>query len=507
SGYIISQCDCCCDFTKMAIHVLLLTLCTGLCVADLKENIALNARVVQSSLYNNGVAEHAVDGNRDTDYGKGSCTHTNAEFNPWWRADLGNVYSISRVAITNRGDCCKEKLRGAQIRIGNNLENDGNNNELVATVLTVHDGTKTFEFEPVNGRYVNIFLPGNDEILTLCEVEVFAEKDIPLYTCGPIDSCAGSCSVTNADKDPWWRVDILDVYRVTRVIITNRGDCCERRIEGIQIRIGNSLENNGNNNELAATVGPIPLGDTKTFEFKPIKGRCVNIFLPGRNEYLTLCEVEVYAGNLAVDGATTQSSTFEGWFAEKATDSNRGLQQVNTSCSSTLNETNPWWRLDLRDVYRINKVVVTNRNDCCAERMNGTEIHIGNSLENNGNNNPICAVIPAIPAGESYSYSCGEMEGRYVNMIIPGNVKMLTLCEVEVYGQGPVLKRSFVKMQFNSKVDLTDPSVRENVLKQLGSVLAVRGFTNVTLRWSQTPKREIQKVNAGKSESVLIIVQ
>uniref|UniRef100_A0A8C1RA97 Fucolectin tachylectin-4 pentraxin-1 domain-containing protein n=1 Tax=Cyprinus carpio TaxID=7962 RepID=A0A8C1RA97_CYPCA len=106
----------------------------------------------------------------------------------------------------------------------------------------------------------------------------------------------GSCSVTNGDKDPWWRVDLLDVYRVTRVSITNRGDCCEKRIEGIQIRIGNSLENNGNNNQLAATVGPIPLGDTKTFEFKPVSGRYINLIVPGRNEYLTLCEVEVYAG-------------------------------------------------------------------------------------------------------------------------------------------------------------------------------------------------------------------
>uniref|UniRef100_A0A8C1PK85 Fucolectin tachylectin-4 pentraxin-1 domain-containing protein n=1 Tax=Cyprinus carpio TaxID=7962 RepID=A0A8C1PK85_CYPCA len=289
-------------------------------------NIALNARVAQSSLgHPQGDAEHAVDGNRDSNYAKGSCTHTKTEFNPWWRADLGNVYSISNVSITNRGDCCKERLRGAQIRIGNKLENNGNNTELVATVLTVPDGTVTFEFEPVNGRYVNIFLPGNDEILTLCEVEVFAEEDKPLYICVPrnlalggkavqsttyssfgaaqnaIDGnrqsihALGSCSVTNGDKDPWWRVDLLNVYRITRVSITNRGDCCEKRIEGIQIRIGNSLENNGNNNQLAATVGPIPLGDTKTFEFKPVSGRYVNLFLPGRNEYLTLCEVEVYS--------------------------------------------------------------------------------------------------------------------------------------------------------------------------------------------------------------------
>ncbi|KAL0189940.1 hypothetical protein M9458_017039, partial [Cirrhinus mrigala] len=77
-----------------------------------------------------GGAEKAVDGNRDTNYRKGSCTLTKTEFNPWWRVDLGNVYSISKVAITNRGDCCKERLKGAQIRIGNNLSNNGNNNEL-----------------------------------------------------------------------------------------------------------------------------------------------------------------------------------------------------------------------------------------------------------------------------------------------------------------------------------------------------------------------------------------
>uniref|UniRef100_A0A8C2PMN2 Fucolectin tachylectin-4 pentraxin-1 domain-containing protein n=1 Tax=Cyprinus carpio TaxID=7962 RepID=A0A8C2PMN2_CYPCA len=297
---------------RMAIHViLLLPLFTGLCVADLKGNIALNARVAQSSLgHPQGDAEHAVDGNRDSNYAKGSCTHTTAEFNPWWRADLGNVYSISNVSITNRGDCCKERLRGAQIRIGNNLENNGNNNELVATVLTVPDSTVTFEFEPVNGRYVNIFLPGNDEILTLCEVEVFAGEGQREKTTvdnfgaaqNAIDGnrqsihALGSCSVTNGDKDPWWRVDLLNVYRITRVSITNRGDCCEKRIEGIQIRIGSSLENNGNNNQLAATVGPIPPGVTKTFAFKPVSGRYVNLFLPGRNEYLTLCEVEVYSG-------------------------------------------------------------------------------------------------------------------------------------------------------------------------------------------------------------------
>ncbi|XDV35030.1 hypothetical protein PO909_005127 [Leuciscus waleckii] len=312
--------------SRMAIRVVLfLTLFTGMCVADSKGNLALNGMAVQSSLgHPQGDAQHAVDGNRDSDYKKGSCTITKTEFNPWWRVDLGNVYSVSNVTITNRGDCCKDRLRGAQIRIGNKLDNNGNNNELAATILTAPNGTQKFSFESVNGRYVNIFLPGNDEILTLCEVEVFAVLDTPSYICGPRNLALGakavqsttypqsvaqnavdgnrnsiynlgSCSVTNVDKDPWWRVDLGVVYKVTRVSITNRGDCCAERINGAQIRIGNSLENNGNKNELAATVVSIPLGETKTFQFQPIKGRYVNIFIPGRNEFLTLCEVEVFS--------------------------------------------------------------------------------------------------------------------------------------------------------------------------------------------------------------------
>ncbi|XP_048057793.1 uncharacterized protein LOC125275137 [Megalobrama amblycephala] len=309
----------------MAIRVIVFLTLTGLCVADTKGNLALYAKAVQSSTARLGAAQHAVDGNRNSDANKGSCTHTNSEFNPWWRVDLGNVYSINKVTITNRGDCCKERLKGAQIRIGNSLDNNGNSNELATTLLTAPDGTQTFLFEPVIGRYVNIYLPGNDEILSLCEVEVFTDNYTPPYICVPknlalgatavqsstYDQLAaaqkavdgnrnsirkqGSCSHTKADRDPWWRVDLLEVYKITRVSITNRGDGYAERINGAQIRIGNSLENNGNNNQLAVTVASIPLGETKTFKFKPIKGRYVNIFIPGRNEYLTLCEVEVFA--------------------------------------------------------------------------------------------------------------------------------------------------------------------------------------------------------------------
>ncbi|XP_048026172.1 fucolectin-1-like [Megalobrama amblycephala] len=97
------------------------------------------------------------------------------------------------------------------------------------------------------------------------------------------------------EHSPWWRVDLMGVYSINKVTIANR-KCCGKLISGAQIRIGNSLHSNGNNNQLAATIWSIPNGGTETYEFKPIKGRYVNIVLPGKRRILSMCEVEVYGG-------------------------------------------------------------------------------------------------------------------------------------------------------------------------------------------------------------------
>uniref|UniRef100_A0A672PK16 Fucolectin tachylectin-4 pentraxin-1 domain-containing protein n=1 Tax=Sinocyclocheilus grahami TaxID=75366 RepID=A0A672PK16_SINGR len=250
---------------------------------------------------------------------------------------------------------------------------------------------------------------------------------------------ASFCSITLNQLNPWWRLDLLDYYYIYKVTITNRADCCPERITGVEIRIGNSLENNGNNNPRCAVVtSPLPAGSTVSFSCGGMEGRYVNMYLPDIQMYLTLCEVEVYgAENLALKGTAVQSTTYYSWGAANAIDGIRYAPGTASFCSITLNQLNPWWRLDLLDYYCIYKVTITNRADCCPERMTGVEIRIGNSLENNGNNNPRCAVVTSpLPAGGTVSFSCGRMEGRYVNMYLPNIQTHLTLCEVEVYGAG-----------------------------------------------------------------------
>ncbi|XP_026117596.1 fucolectin-like [Carassius auratus] len=153
------------------------------------------------------------------------------------------------------------------------------------------------------------------------------------------------------------------------------------------------------------------------------------------NLFLLLGTVAIHAmtnnlkENIATKGKAVQSSTYY-------LKADAAIDDIDFYCTHTKTETNPWWRLDMMDLQIIEKVIITNRMDCCFEQINGAEIRIGMSLENNGNNNSKCAEISGISARQSVSYSCGGMQGRYVNVVIPGDSKNLSLCEVEVFING-----------------------------------------------------------------------
>ena len=73
------------------------------------ENLALGKATSQSSTFNNtqsgvsGVSGKAVDGNADTDFSKGHCSHTTSDNPSWWRVDLGSdKVPVSEVLIVNR---------------------------------------------------------------------------------------------------------------------------------------------------------------------------------------------------------------------------------------------------------------------------------------------------------------------------------------------------------------------------------------------------------------------
>ncbi|XP_075125785.1 fucolectin-like [Leptodactylus fuscus] len=147
--------------------------------------------------------------------------------------------------------------------------------------------------------------------------------------------------------------------------------------------------------------------------------------------------------NVALGGRATQSSTYQDSYAHlgylalaiNAVDGNTDSHYMHGSCSHTHNDLSPWWRVDLLRSYRISHISITNRGDCCGNRLDGAEILVGDSLANNGNNNRRCALVTTIPAGGTLTFQCNDMVGRYINVVLTGKQDFLQLCEVEVFGR------------------------------------------------------------------------
>ncbi|KAK1901463.1 Fucolectin-1 [Dissostichus eleginoides] len=333
-------------------------------------NIAKRGKVTQSSTAFNGNPERAIDGNLASVYNQDSCTQTTKQRNPWWRLDLQKTYRINTVTITNRKDCCSDRINGAEIRVGNSLNAKGNPNPICAVISSIEAGTsKTFECNGMEGQYVTIVIPGREEYLTLCEVEV-------------------------------------------------TGQPSDKRIE----RYSALLKSMGRSQNKSAVIGQ-PSG-------KRIERYSALLKSMGRSQNKSAVTGQPSATfNIAKRGKVTQSSIAFNGNPERAIDGNLASVYNQDSCTHTTKQRNPWWRLDLQKTYRINTVTITNRKDCCSDRINGAEIRVGNSLNAKGNPNPICAVISSIEAGTSKTFECNGMEGQYVTIVIPGREEYLTLCE------------------------------------------------------------------------------
>ena len=82
------------------------------------------------------------------------------------------------------------------------------------------------------------------------------------------------CSLTNNDGTAWWRVDLQHEIPVVRVTITNRQDAFWGRLGNFEIRIGNSLVDEGMVNPKCGEQHSIGRGLTETITCSPpLSGR------------------------------------------------------------------------------------------------------------------------------------------------------------------------------------------------------------------------------------------
>ncbi|XP_060083636.1 uncharacterized protein LOC132562879 [Ylistrum balloti] len=176
-------------------HVLQGFVQSDTCTEDgsvLYRNLSLNKPANQSTFFEPvradvpiGFAWRANDGNKSSEYTKGSCSHTAIQpGNHWWQVDLQGIYNVTSVNIVNRA-MNNERLRDFGIEMSMSDQDDGNGHLVGAITCHYHPGAGIGRSEErafpctagTVGRHVRIYMLDNSvKTLTLCEVEVSGYK-------------------------------------------------------------------------------------------------------------------------------------------------------------------------------------------------------------------------------------------------------------------------------------------------------------------------------------------
>ncbi|KAK3580427.1 hypothetical protein CHS0354_035469 [Potamilus streckersoni] len=155
---------------------------------------------------------------------------------------------------------------------------------------------------------------------------------------------------------------------------------------------------------------------------------------------LNICEIQVSAGrNLAYGKSALQSSLYETYYASNAVD---GLTYDATSsrtCTHTPESENPWWIVDLQASIMIQWFRIFNRPDdkdtTLNERLRNFRILLTQDNvtfnqyyqdQNNGLNDPPLVIEPGLKP---------DVLARFVKIDLNGTNRILTLCEVQVFGE------------------------------------------------------------------------
>lgn len=231
-------------------------------------NHALTGTASQSTTASGGLPQRAIDGNRDSNWGGGSITHTaNAGATEWWEVVLPTVQVADEVVIFGRSDCCRGRLANFRVEA------------FLATQALF-----TQDFFPLSGEVPSAGLrfplagggipldrlrittlgPGRtgEQVLSLAEVQILQYGAQPAVNVAPFGIATqstdhspagiaaraidrntdgfwsqGSVSHTLPGPGAWWRVDLAWRTDVHEIRLWNRVDCCSNRLSNFRLSV------------------------------------------------------------------------------------------------------------------------------------------------------------------------------------------------------------------------------------------------------------------------------
>ncbi len=270
-----------------------------------------------------------------------------------------------------------------------------------------------------------------------------------------------SVTHTANEAQPWWQVDLGQVYAISQINLWNRTDCCSDRLQKFYVLSSNNdmtgktlAQLLADPNVKAQQIASLNGASNLLLSLDNIQARYVRIQLNDVNP-LSLAEVQVYGGevgpntNVVSQGkTTTQSSVDEGGVPSRALDGNNNGEYANGSITHTLNENQPWWQVDLGQTSTVSQVTLWNRLDtCCMTRLQNFYVFASNTdmtgktlAQLLADNSVKAMQVSSLNGLANITVQMGAVQARYVRVQLAGT-GILSLAEVQVLG-GPAISQS-----------------------------------------------------------------
>ncbi|XP_071096027.1 uncharacterized protein [Haliotis cracherodii] len=243
-------------------------------------------------------------------------------------------------------------------------------------------------------------------------------------------------ATATSDTTPYMDIDLGSNFLLISVTITNRGDCCSERLRNIRVEVYNNNPTLGGTPQVCTTIGstaPAASSNT-TFTCSAITfGRYIRLNKFSKvdaNDILQLVEVVLDGVQLisvipVLGSQVSSSSVFTfgstNYGPQLAVDGGFGTDFVvdNTTFATAVGDTTPYMDIDLGSNFLLRSVTITNRGDCCSERLRNIIIEVYDNNPTLGGTPQVCATIgsTAPAAGSTTTFVCsGTPIGRYIRL-------------------------------------------------------------------------------------------
>jgi len=263
-------------------------------------------------------------------------------------------------------------------------------------------------------------------------------------------------SHTNWNVGAFWQVWFGAEATVNKVYLWNRIDCCRDRMSEARVEL---LDGINGGNVVAFRDIPVLAWNSSplfVFDFEGATGQTLRVrHTSTANRVISLAEVQVEGDidedavlyNVAQGKTATQSTTCHGGAAGRAVDGNASPNWGPSMTHTCYNKPETWWKVDLEGDHKINSVHITNRYDCCWDRLTSPVIELydfkGDLVDSTQYNGEV-------PRGATVQFDFPEGTiATEVRVVLEGPNRILSLAEVTVYGRGHYFPSATPSLSFS----------------------------------------------------------